>query len=107
MRPPVYGPSTTRYNRFVHWAHKGGWDHVFAELAAAGGEAGSAGVPPASSDASEITKNALALDRTGWFTFPTESKTATALSFRCRHLRAPESRSIPALSLLTVLEIAA
>ena len=35
--PPVYGPYKTLYNRFVRWARKGGWDQVFAELAAAGG----------------------------------------------------------------------
>ena len=35
--PPVYGPYKTLYNRFVRWARKGVWDHVFAELAAAGG----------------------------------------------------------------------
>ena len=38
--PPVYGPSKTRYNRFVRWARKGVWAHVFAELAAAGGPPG-------------------------------------------------------------------
>ena len=37
MRPPVYGPYKTLYNRFVRWARKGVWDQVFAELAAAGG----------------------------------------------------------------------
>ena len=35
--PPGYGPYKTLYNRFVRWARKGVWDHVFAELAAAGG----------------------------------------------------------------------
>ncbi len=35
--PPGYGPSKTLYNRFVRWARQGVWDHVFAELAAAGG----------------------------------------------------------------------
>ena len=35
--PPAYGPSKTRYNRFVRWARQGVWDQVFAELAAAGG----------------------------------------------------------------------
>ena len=35
--PPSYGPYKTLYNRFVRWARKGVWDHVFAELAAAGG----------------------------------------------------------------------
>ena len=35
--PAVYGPPKTLYNRFVRWARKGVWDHVFAELAAAGG----------------------------------------------------------------------
>ena len=38
--PPVYGPSKTLYNRFVRWARKGVWAHVFAELAAAGGPPG-------------------------------------------------------------------
>ena len=35
--PAVYGPYKTLYNRFVRWARKGVWDHVFAELAVAGG----------------------------------------------------------------------
>ena len=35
--PAVYGPPKTLYNRFVRWARKGVWEHVFAELSAAGG----------------------------------------------------------------------
>ena len=35
--PPVYGPSKTLYNRFVRWARKGVWAHVFMALATAGG----------------------------------------------------------------------
>ena len=35
--PSVYGPHKPLYNRVVRWARKGVWDHVVAELAAAGG----------------------------------------------------------------------
>lgn len=27
--PERYGPSTTRYNRFVRWREKGVWDRIF------------------------------------------------------------------------------
>ena len=32
--PPSYGPSTTIYNRFNRWSHRGLWGHIFATLAA-------------------------------------------------------------------------
>ena len=32
--PPAYGPSTTIYNRFNRWSHRGLWGHIFATLAA-------------------------------------------------------------------------
>ena len=35
--PRVYGPPKTLYNRFVRWARKGVWEHVFTELSATGG----------------------------------------------------------------------
>jgi len=31
--PPEYGPYTTIYNRFVRWARRGVWEHLFRELA--------------------------------------------------------------------------
>ena len=31
--PPEYGPPTTIYNRFVRWARRGIWEHLFRELA--------------------------------------------------------------------------
>jgi transposase len=34
--PPEYGPPTTIYNRFVHWARRGLWENLFRELAACG-----------------------------------------------------------------------
>jgi transposase len=34
--PPEYGPATTIYNRFVHWAERGVWERLFRELAARG-----------------------------------------------------------------------
>lgn len=33
--PSEYGPRKTLYNRFVRWAMKGVWQHVFDELSAA------------------------------------------------------------------------
>ncbi len=35
--PPEYGPKKTLYNRYVRWAAKGVWVHLFEALAAAGG----------------------------------------------------------------------
>ncbi len=35
--PVCYGPYKTLYNRFVRWADKGVWTHVFKALAAEGG----------------------------------------------------------------------
>jgi transposase len=35
--PAVYGPKKTLYNRFVRWADKGVWAHVFHALSSAGG----------------------------------------------------------------------
>ena len=35
--PACYGPRKTLYNRFVRGAAKGVWEHVFLQLAAAGG----------------------------------------------------------------------
>ncbi len=35
--PAVYGPRKTLYNRFVRWAAKGVWVHLFRVLASAGG----------------------------------------------------------------------
>ena len=35
--PAVYGPKKTLYNRFVCWAVKGVWVHLFHTLASAGG----------------------------------------------------------------------
>jgi len=32
--PPVYGPSTTVYNRFNRWSHKGLWQRIFTALSA-------------------------------------------------------------------------
>jgi len=34
--PPEYGPYTTIYNRFVRWARRGVWEHLFRELARRG-----------------------------------------------------------------------
>jgi transposase len=34
--PPEYGPPTTIYNRFVHWAERGVWEGLFRVLAARG-----------------------------------------------------------------------
>src|SRR5215467_13494736 len=34
--PPEYGPPTTIYNRFVRWAERGVWEHLFRALAARG-----------------------------------------------------------------------
>lgn len=31
--PPDYGPPTTIYNRFVRWAERGVWEHLFRKLA--------------------------------------------------------------------------
>jgi transposase len=30
--PPAYGPSTTIYNRFNRWSHRGLWGRIFATL---------------------------------------------------------------------------
>lgn len=35
--PSVYGPRKTLYNRFVRWAAKGVWVHIFQALASTGG----------------------------------------------------------------------
>ena len=35
--PRLYGPHKTLYNRFVRWAAKGVWRHLFPALASAGG----------------------------------------------------------------------
>ena len=35
--PAVYGPRKTLYNRYVRWAVKGVWVHLFQSLAQAGG----------------------------------------------------------------------
>jgi transposase len=35
--PAAYGPHKTLYNRFVRWAGKGVWDHIFVALSGAGG----------------------------------------------------------------------
>jgi len=35
--PPEYGPKKTLYNRYVRWAAKGVWVHLFEALARAGG----------------------------------------------------------------------
>jgi transposase len=35
--PPCYGPSTTIYNRFNRWSHKGLWTRIFTTLAAQAG----------------------------------------------------------------------
>jgi transposase len=35
--PPEYGPKKTLYNRYVRWAAKGVWVHLFEALATAGG----------------------------------------------------------------------
>lgn len=32
--PPEYGPSTTVYNRFNRWSHRGLWTRIFAVLSA-------------------------------------------------------------------------
>lgn len=32
--PPDYGPSTTIYNRFNRWSHRGLWARIFATLSA-------------------------------------------------------------------------
>ena len=32
--PPEYGPSTTVYNRYNRWSHKGHWQYLFTELTA-------------------------------------------------------------------------
>ena len=32
--PPAYGPSTTIYNRFNRWSHRGLWGRILATLAA-------------------------------------------------------------------------
>ena len=32
--PPDYGPSTTIYNRFNRWSHRGLWSRIFATLSA-------------------------------------------------------------------------
>ncbi len=32
--PPVYGPSTTIFNRFNRWSHKGLWMRIFTTLSA-------------------------------------------------------------------------
>ena len=32
--PPDYGPSTTVYNRFNRWSHRGLWGRIFAMLSA-------------------------------------------------------------------------
>ena len=32
--PPEYGPSTTIYNRFNRWSHRGLWTRIFATLSA-------------------------------------------------------------------------
>jgi transposase len=37
--PDGYGPHKTLHNRFVRWAAKGVWEHVFHALAEAGGPA--------------------------------------------------------------------
>ena len=34
--PAEYGPPTTIYNRFVRWAERGIWEHLFCELAERG-----------------------------------------------------------------------
>nr|WP_256570575.1 transposase [Bradyrhizobium sp. CCGUVB1N3] len=34
--PEAYGPPTTIYNRFVRWARRGVWEHLFRELAGNG-----------------------------------------------------------------------
>lgn len=34
--PPEYGPPTTIYNRFVRWAERGVWEHLFRALASRG-----------------------------------------------------------------------
>ncbi len=35
--PAEYGPKKTLYNRYVRWAAKGVWAHIFAGLVEAGG----------------------------------------------------------------------
>ncbi len=35
--PACYGPHKTLYNRFVRWARKGVWAHIFIQLAEEGG----------------------------------------------------------------------
>mgnify|MGYP002178774196 CR=1 FL=1 len=35
--PPCYGPSTTIYNRFNRWSHKGLWMRIFTTLSAQAG----------------------------------------------------------------------
>jgi transposase len=34
--PPEYSPHMTIYNRFVRWARRGVWEHLFRELAGNG-----------------------------------------------------------------------
>ena len=34
--PAAYGPSTTIYNRFTRWSHRGIWQRMFERMAAAG-----------------------------------------------------------------------
>ena len=34
--PPEYAPATTTYDRFVRWAERGVWEHLFRELAGRG-----------------------------------------------------------------------